>query len=211
MDGSVHEEKSTFKMLRLSFSSALDWGSYIISYVGVLTFWGTWSLDLFLLVWALFLLFLEIDGFEWFWIRSLHKSIQLMLEFLMAPRMSMLTVSLLAQLDFGILEFSASRMLSFDLWSKWLLVLNWQTPFNWIFYLPFNIISTGYQHSTFSSIVGSRFLTTLFCEDPPILPTPRFQILTTTPSLRTHTNHTNPPLPPALFVALLMIGPHLMC
>ena len=122
MDGSVHEEKSTFKMLRLSFSSALDWGSYIISYVGVLTFWGTWSLDLFLLVWALFLLFLEIDGFEWFWIRSLHKSIQLMLEFLRAPRMSMLTVSLLAQLDFGILEFSASRMLSFDLWSKWLLV-----------------------------------------------------------------------------------------
>ena len=38
-----------------------------------------------------------------------------MLEFLRAPRMSMLTVSLLAQLDFGILEFSASRMLSFDL------------------------------------------------------------------------------------------------
>ena len=30
MDGSV-EEKSSFKMLRLTFSSKLDWGSYIIS------------------------------------------------------------------------------------------------------------------------------------------------------------------------------------
>ena len=31
MDGSVHEEKSSFKMLGLTFSSKLDWGSYIIS------------------------------------------------------------------------------------------------------------------------------------------------------------------------------------
>ena len=31
MDGSVVEEKSSFKMLRLTFSSKLDWGSYIIS------------------------------------------------------------------------------------------------------------------------------------------------------------------------------------
>ena len=31
MDGSVLEEKSFFKMLGLSFSSKLDWGSYIIS------------------------------------------------------------------------------------------------------------------------------------------------------------------------------------
>ena len=31
MDGSVLEEKSTFKMLSLIFSSTLDWGSYIIS------------------------------------------------------------------------------------------------------------------------------------------------------------------------------------
>ena len=31
MDGSVLEEKLSFKMLRLSFSSKLDWGSYIIS------------------------------------------------------------------------------------------------------------------------------------------------------------------------------------
>ena len=31
MDGSVFEEKSSFKMLELTFSSKLDWGSYIIS------------------------------------------------------------------------------------------------------------------------------------------------------------------------------------
>ena len=31
IDGSVLEEKSSFKMLELTFSSKLDWGSYIIS------------------------------------------------------------------------------------------------------------------------------------------------------------------------------------
>ena len=31
MDGSFLEEKSSFKMLGLTFSSKLDWGSYIIS------------------------------------------------------------------------------------------------------------------------------------------------------------------------------------
>ena len=31
MDWSVLEEKSSFKMLGLTFSSKLDWGSYIIS------------------------------------------------------------------------------------------------------------------------------------------------------------------------------------
>ena len=31
MDGSVLEEKSSFKMLGLTFSFKLDWGSYIIS------------------------------------------------------------------------------------------------------------------------------------------------------------------------------------
>ena len=32
MDGSVLEEESSFKMLELSFSTKLDWGSYIISF-----------------------------------------------------------------------------------------------------------------------------------------------------------------------------------
>ena len=31
MDGSVLEEKSSFNMMGLNFSSKLDWGSYIIS------------------------------------------------------------------------------------------------------------------------------------------------------------------------------------
>ena len=31
MDGSVLEEKSSFKILGLAFTSKLDWGSYIIS------------------------------------------------------------------------------------------------------------------------------------------------------------------------------------
>ena len=31
MDGSALEEKSSFKMLWLTFSSKLDWGSYVIS------------------------------------------------------------------------------------------------------------------------------------------------------------------------------------
>ena len=31
MDGSIIEEKLSFKMLGLTFSSKLDWGSYIIS------------------------------------------------------------------------------------------------------------------------------------------------------------------------------------
>ena len=31
MDGSILEEKSCFKMLELTFSSKLDWGSYIVS------------------------------------------------------------------------------------------------------------------------------------------------------------------------------------
>ena len=34
---------------------------------------------------ALFLFFSVIDGLEWFWVRNLHKNIQLMLEFLKAP------------------------------------------------------------------------------------------------------------------------------
>ena len=34
---------------------------------------------------ALFLLFLVMGSFEWFWMESLHKNIQLMLKFLEAP------------------------------------------------------------------------------------------------------------------------------
>ena len=34
---------------------------------------------------ALFLLCSVVDSFEWFWMESLHKNIQLMVEFLKAP------------------------------------------------------------------------------------------------------------------------------
>ena len=33
MDGSILEEKSPFKILGVSFSSKLDWGSYIVSII----------------------------------------------------------------------------------------------------------------------------------------------------------------------------------
>ena len=45
MDGSVLVEKSSFKMLGLTLSSKLDWGSYMISIVKTLQ--GNWSLDMF--------------------------------------------------------------------------------------------------------------------------------------------------------------------
>ena len=45
MAGSVPEEKSSFMMLGLTFSSKLDWGSYIISVAK--TVQENWSLDFF--------------------------------------------------------------------------------------------------------------------------------------------------------------------
>ena len=48
---------------------------------------------------ALFLLFSVIDGFEWFWMESLHKNIQLMLEFLKA--------------SFSVLHFSYYTLMTF--------------------------------------------------------------------------------------------------
>ena len=44
MDGSVLEEKSSFKMLGLTFFSKLDWGSYLYWYNCLQE---NWSLDLF--------------------------------------------------------------------------------------------------------------------------------------------------------------------
>ena len=48
---------------------------------------------------ALFFLFSVIDSFRWFWIGSLHKNIQLMLEFLKAP--------------FLVLQFSSRILMTF--------------------------------------------------------------------------------------------------
>ena len=48
---------------------------------------------------ALFVLFSVIDNFEWFWMESLHKNIQLMLEFLKGP--------------FSVLHFSYYTLMTF--------------------------------------------------------------------------------------------------
>ena len=45
MDGSILEEKSSFMMMGLTFSSKFDWGSYIISIAKTAS--KNWSLDLF--------------------------------------------------------------------------------------------------------------------------------------------------------------------
>ena len=57
----------------------------LLSGFGILTFFANLSLMEFQVRYlALFLLSSVIDGFEWFWMESLHKNIQLMLEFLRA-------------------------------------------------------------------------------------------------------------------------------
>ena len=95
MGGSILEEKSSFKMLGLTFSSKLDWGSYIISIaktaskkIVVLQNWLSWFHFLFLEGGLLVIL----------------KDCMIFLSpFLDVTRMSMSTVSFLAQLNSGIL------------------------------------------------------------------------------------------------------------
>ena len=70
---------------------------------------------------AIFLLFSVIDGFEWFWMDSLHKNIQLMLEFLKGPfllsvillSMLMILLSILSAISHQQLELASE--LEFDL------------------------------------------------------------------------------------------------
>ena len=82
---------------------------------------------------ALFLLFSVIDGFEWFWMGSLHKNIQLMLEFLKASFFSyytwmtflmMLSVILLSMLIMLHSTLSVIRHLISGNNQNWLLKLN---------------------------------------------------------------------------------------
>ena len=74
---------------------------------------------------AIFLLFSVIHGFEWFWMESLDKSIQVMLEFLKAPFLvlhfscytlmtflTMLSVILLSMLMMVLFILSVTRHLS---------------------------------------------------------------------------------------------------
>ena len=86
---------------------------------------------------ALFLLFSVIDGFEWFWMESLHKNIQLTLEFLKAPFLvlhfsyytlmiflTMLSVILLSMLMILLSILSVTRHLICGNKLNWLLNLN---------------------------------------------------------------------------------------
>ena len=86
---------------------------------------------------ALFLLFSVIDSFEWFWMGSLHKNIQLMLEFLKAPFLvlhfsyytlmtflMMLSVILLSMLMILLFILSVTRHLICGSNLNWLLNLN---------------------------------------------------------------------------------------
>ena len=70
---------------------------------------------------ALFLLFSVIDGFEWFWMESLHKNIQLMLGFLKAPILVLhifyYTLMTFLMMLFAVL-LSKLMMLISDLWQQ---------------------------------------------------------------------------------------------
>ena len=86
---------------------------------------------------ALFLFFSAIDGYEWFWMESLHKNIQLMLEFLKAPVLvlhfscytlltflTMLSVKLLSMLMILLSMLNLIRHLICGSNLDWLLNLN---------------------------------------------------------------------------------------
>ena len=117
---------------------ALDISKAFEKAFGMLVFFTNLSLVEFLVRYlALFLLFLVIDGFEWFWMESLCKNIQLMLEFLKAPFLAlhfschtlmtflmMLSVILLSMLMILLFILSATRHLICGNNLNWLLNLN---------------------------------------------------------------------------------------
>ena len=133
MDWSVLEDKTSFKMLGLTFSSKLDWGSYIVSIA------KTASKKIGALIRSMKFLSPDVALYlrkstirpcmeycchvlcNWFLFLILEGDLLVILidcmiflsPFLDVTRMSMSTVSFLVQLDSGIL--SAYRMLSFDL------------------------------------------------------------------------------------------------
>ena len=112
--------------------------SRILTGFGMLVFFTNLSLMTFQVrQLALFLLFSVINGFEWFWMESLQKNIQLMLEFLKAPFLvlnfsyytlmtflMMLSVRLLSMLMILLSILSAIRHLICCNNLNWLLNLN---------------------------------------------------------------------------------------
>ena len=100
MYGSVLEEKSSFKMLGLTFSSELDWGSYIISTAKIVSkkkvfFIGITLVDVFQ-NWLNWFQFLFLEGGL---LVILINCIIFLSPFVDITRMSMSTVSFLAELD----------------------------------------------------------------------------------------------------------------
>ena len=86
---------------------------------------------------ALFLLFSVIDGFEWFWIKNLHKNIQIMLEILKAlflvvhfsyyTLMTILTMLSVILLSMLMILLSILSVIRYMIWGNnlnWLLKLN---------------------------------------------------------------------------------------
>ena len=114
---------------------------------------------------AFFLLFSVIDSFEWFWIESLHKNIQLMLEFLkvlflvlhfscytLMTFLTMLSVILLSVLMILIFILSVTRDLICGNNLNLLLILN----------LIYETLWTGVRSDLLISILGklNRFCLT---------------------------------------------------
>ena len=103
MDGSVLEEKTSFKMLGLTFSSKLDWDSYIVSIA------KTASKKIGALICSMKFLSPEVGLYLYkSTIRPrmeycCHVLAGALSPFLDVTRMSMSAVSFLAQLDSGIL------------------------------------------------------------------------------------------------------------
>ena len=100
MDGSVIEEKSSFKMMGLIFFSKLDWGSYIISIAKIVSkkkvfFIGITLVDVFQ-NWLNWFQFLFLEGGL---LVILINCIIFLSPFVDITTMSMSTVSFLAELD----------------------------------------------------------------------------------------------------------------
>ena len=124
----------------------------------MLVFFTNFSLKEFQVIYlALFLLFAVIDVFEWFWIESLHKNIQLMLEFLKAPFLvlrfscytlmtflTMLIVILLSMLMILLFILSVIRHLICGNNLNWLLNLN----------LIYETLWTGVRSGLLISMLG---------------------------------------------------------
>ena len=77
---------SSSKLWHLIYPRFLTGCARFLTGYAMLVFFTNLSLMEFLVRYlALFLIFSVIDGYEWFWMESLHRNIQLLMEFLKAP------------------------------------------------------------------------------------------------------------------------------